>query len=36
MSTLEAFMRAVALTLAITAAGSIAVRFLAALYRKLP
>jgi hypothetical protein len=35
MSTLEAFLASLAFTLAIAAAGSLAVRLLAALYRKL-
>jgi hypothetical protein len=36
MSTLEAFIQAVVLTLAITLIASIVVRFLASLYQKLP
>jgi len=36
MSTLEAFLASVALTLAIAFFGSLAARLLAALYRRLP
>jgi hypothetical protein len=36
MSTLEAFIRAVILTLAIAFFGSLAARLLATVYRKLP
>jgi hypothetical protein len=36
MSTLEAFARAVILTLAIAFIGSLALRLLASFYRKLP
>jgi hypothetical protein len=36
MSTLEGFIFSVAFTLAITLIGSLAVRFLAIVYRKLP
>jgi hypothetical protein len=36
MNTLEGFLGSVAFTLAITLIGSLAVRLLASLYRKLP
>jgi hypothetical protein len=36
MSTLEGFLASVAFTLAIAFFGSLALRFLASLYRKLP
>jgi len=36
MSTLEGFIFSVAVTLAITLIGSLAIRFFAALYRRLP